>query len=93
MYALILDAFVTETRGTIADLKAAIRSGDFPAAAELAHTCKGGCGAVGATKTRKLCSELQEALNEKRFTPEHALVKELFDEMDRVLDQAQRYRE
>jgi CheY-like chemotaxis protein len=93
VYALILDAFVTETRGTLADLKAAIRSGDFPAAAELAHTCKGGCGAVGATKARKLCSELQKALNEKRFTPEHALVKELFDEMDRVLDQAQRYRE
>ena len=78
MYALILDAFVTETRGTPRP-GLAIRSGDFQRLPSWLYMQRW-LRAVGRP-ARKLCSELQKALNEKRLTPEHALAKELFDEM------------
>lgn len=54
----ITEAFLTDAPVKLKMLLAAVAAGDAPAVSMVAHTLRGGCGYVGASRLAELCSVL-----------------------------------
>nr|SBO95264.1 Phosphate regulon transcriptional regulatory protein PhoB (SphR) [Nonomuraea gerenzanensis] len=53
-------AYLATATSTFEQLRQAVRDGDQPAAAGLAHRLKGACATVGATREAELCERVEE---------------------------------
>lgn len=58
----IIDAFFADAPVKIRALRAGLAGREGEAASMAAHTLKGGCGYVGATRLYELCEEVEAAI-------------------------------
>ncbi|MGH0053577.1 MAG: ATP-binding protein [Sphaerochaetaceae bacterium] len=86
-FAKILDSFINELSTLLSDLVSAKDREDLEEIAELAHRCKGSCGAIGAKQAQKLCGLLQG----QHGRADLSMFKETYDELTGVLQQARWY--
>jgi signal transduction histidine kinase/DNA-binding response OmpR family regulator/HPt (histidine-containing phosphotransfer) domain-containing protein len=70
LYRSMLQKFVSGQRGTIAELRAAVRSGEAGNAERIAHTTKGVAGNIGAAAVQAAAGEVEKALREQRSDAE-----------------------
>jgi HPt (histidine-containing phosphotransfer) domain-containing protein len=57
----IVDAFLEDAPVKVDTLRRAVDDNDLVAVSMVAHTLKGGCGYVGATRLADLCAEVESA--------------------------------
>jgi HPt (histidine-containing phosphotransfer) domain-containing protein len=58
--ARLIALFLRETPARLADIRAALESGDPPALERAAHALKGSAGTLGAYALRDLCAQLED---------------------------------
>lgn len=73
-------AYLATATRTFEELRQAVRDGDAPAAAELAHRLKGACATVGAAREAELCGRVEDLARAGE-----AVAEELLEELGRLL--------
>ncbi|MFI7701135.1 response regulator [Nonomuraea sp. NPDC049480] len=71
----VAQAYLATARRTFEDLRRAVREGDLPEVAALAHRLKGSCATVGATSEAALCGRVEDLA--RTGAVEEELVEEL----------------
>jgi PAS domain S-box-containing protein len=79
LYFSLLRKFLRGNRGTSADIRRALDSGDATTAQRLAHTVKGVAGNLGATGLQTCAADLEQAIRENRSRRETGALLSLFD--------------
>lgn len=73
----ILEVFVDQLPGQTSDLLAAVQAGDWPGAADRAHSIKGSAANVGAEQIRNLAQKAEKACERRDPAAVTALVGQI----------------
>ncbi len=66
LYLSMLRKFVAGQKNAVADIRAALESGDLATAERLAHTTKGVAGNISAAPVQELAAEVEHAIRERQ---------------------------
>ena len=80
----LVNLFVEEVPPHLEALRQVVESGDAPSVERIAHTLKGSCGNMGATRMASLCAKLQDAGASEDLSSSSELLKRLEAEFERV---------
>jgi signal transduction histidine kinase/DNA-binding response OmpR family regulator len=75
----VAQAYLATARRTFEDLRQAVRDGDLPEVAALAHRLKGSCATVGAAREAALCRRVED------LARAGAVERDLIEELDELL--------
>lgn len=84
----LVELFVEDMPARIAELRQALRTGDLPAVASAAHSCKGSSSNLGANALAAACDALEKAAKARtaaNLAPLLAEVEAAFDQAVRAL--------
>jgi PAS domain S-box-containing protein len=88
----VLKEFIEAMPGELADVRAALQSGDGQALMEAAHRIKGALGSVGARRAHALAQDLEEMGAKGHLGPARRRAEALEREVARAVAQAKDYR-
>jgi HPt (histidine-containing phosphotransfer) domain-containing protein len=81
-FSELADLFVETETGELAEMKAAVASGDADAAAKKAHSLKGAAGNLGFTKIHELAQTLDQLTREKKLEEASVLIQQIEEQLD-----------
>ena len=81
----LIDTFVTQAPSNLADLVAAVSTGDAAALHRAAHRLKGSAANMGVVGVAAICAELEDLARAGRLARAPALVRDLEAEWDRAV--------
>jgi len=73
----LVNLFFEDVPPQLASLREAVESGDAPSVERVAHTLKGSCSNMGATKMAAICAELQDIGSFEDLAPAPELLERL----------------
>jgi HPt (histidine-containing phosphotransfer) domain-containing protein len=79
-----VNLFFEEVPLQLEALRQAVESGDAPSVERIAHTLKGSCTNMGATRMASLCAKLRDAGASEDLSSSSELLKRLEAEFERV---------
>jgi len=80
----VIEAFVSDTRSRLDDLRVGIAANDLPTTARAAHALKGSCRNIGARRMASLCEQLEQAANGTDPAAAHQALSRLEDDFAAV---------
>lgn len=85
-FETLIHTYLSDSRERIESLKAAMNDGDADAVAKTAHSFKGSCINIGATRLGVLCREVEKAGIEDRLGDAQPALGSIEEEFQRVTE-------